>query len=128
MKNAFFSQPSLTLSPSYGSAQAWCPFLSAWLNKQRLQHISKRKVCGAHGPVLLQRVRTRKWLKFVEILYLLLQSPLVNLVRRYVHMIYQNFHNFSSEEEVLLPVGISFQILSVYQNTHQKNIIEINEI
>jgi hypothetical protein len=44
----FFSQPSLTSSPSYGSAQAWCPFLSAWLNKQRLQHINKRKVCGAY--------------------------------------------------------------------------------
>jgi hypothetical protein len=32
---------------------------------------------------------------------------------------------FPSEEEVLLLAGISFQIFSVYQNTHQKNIIEI---
>ena len=28
----FFSPPPLTATPSYGSAQAWCPFLSAWQN------------------------------------------------------------------------------------------------
>jgi hypothetical protein len=237
----FFSQPSLTSTPSYGSAQAWCPFLSAWLNtpagKKALFDFSSAIDACIDG-ILQEAARhcsdsetEAKWMveqlrackeksrretsKFCVYLYtresflyrvlnaalrdgdhskLDTMGPLCFLIRNYSHTckpfvgtVYRGvdlslttiatykqaegmwrtwpsftstskdkkmaeirgntlfiitianvqfsstvraydiseISQFPSEEEVLLPAGISFQVISVNQTSYQKNIIEI---